>query len=89
MATDYIGINEFRKNLTKYAKQIAAGKGSIVVVRRDIPVMKITTYKQPKTKSVSYTQYVKDLRQALRDSKKGPYYTTDEVRQMLGIPKKK
>lgn len=80
--TRFIGIKEFRKNLSKLSKEARKKKTCFIVMSHSVPMMKVT----PLTaEEASLEQLTKDIAEARAQYKRGEYYTTEELRKSLGL----
>jgi len=72
---NFIGVKEFRKNISKYVKQAQKSDSRFVVTSRNEPLFEIT----PIADSIYKEEFLKGLEKALDDVKKGRVYTHEEI----------
>ena len=81
MVTKFIGIKEFRQNISSYADKARESDSRFVVMNRTRPLFEIT----PFGKDSELDDVVARLAQAERDVKAGRTYTHEEVIAHLGL----
>lgn len=79
MNTKFIGIKEFRQNITAYAKKARAGKTRFVVMSHKKPLFEVI----PFDNDVELDSVYEAIARAKEDVAKGRVYTHDEILKML------
>lgn len=82
MTTKFIGIKEFRKNLSKISKEAQEQNIHFIVMRHAQPVLRITPLSEEEG---ALEQVALDIAEAREEMERGESYSSDEVRKMLGI----
>ncbi len=82
MVTKFIGIREFRQNITNLQAKALKNNWRFVVLNRNQPVFKV----EPLTKKDAILEkIVIDIEEAREDVRKGRVYDAEEVRKELGL----
>ena len=79
MNTKFIGIKEFRQNISDYATQAQKGKGRFIVMKRNKPLFEIKAFSD----DVDLNTFFADIIQAKKDIKNGDVYSHDDVLKIL------
>lgn len=79
MNTKFIGIKEFRKNISSYAQKAKSQKERYIVMNRNTPLFEITSFPD----GTDLTALFGDIKKAENDIKKGDVYSHAEVLAML------
>ncbi len=79
MDTKFIGIKDFRANISEYAKRARKGGARYIVVNRNKPMFEVTPFDDNETLDTLFSDIVK----AENDIKKGHFYTHDEMLKEL------
>jgi predicted transcriptional regulator len=79
MTTKFIGIKEFRQNISKLSKKT---NQRLVVLNRNTPVFEV---KSLRGQDVTLDKLALDIQQGLEDAKAGRVYTQSQVESMLGL----
>lgn len=79
MNTKFIGIKEFRKNISSYARKAQSENERFIVMNRNTPLFEIKSF-SPDT---DLTVLFRDIKAAQSDIKKGDTYSHAEVFKML------
>jgi hypothetical protein len=82
MVTQFIGIKEFRQNLSRLAKESRRKKTSFIVMHHAVPVLRVTPVSE---REAALERLAQDVALAREQWKRGEYYTTAEVEKMLGL----
>ena len=77
MNTKFVGIKEFRQNISKYAK--GAKKTRYVVVRHKKPLFEIKSFDDDE----SIDSLFESIQEARRDVAEGRVYTHEQIMKML------
>lgn len=79
MTTKFIGIKEFRQNISKLSKKTDQ---RLVVLNRNTPVFEV----KPLTgQDITLEKLAFDIQQGLDDAKAGRVYTQDQVESIFGL----
>ena len=81
MNTKFIGIKDFRQNISRYAKQAKRGKTRVVITKHDDPIFEL----KPVAEEEYSDEVVARVLAAEADVAKGNYYTHEEVVEELGL----
>lgn len=82
MTTQFIGIKEFRQNISKLASQARRGTRRFILMRNQEPIFEI----RPISKSdMTLEALSKKLKTAEKDIKEGRYYTQAQIEKMIGL----
>jgi len=81
MNTKFIGIKDFRQNISDYAKRAQKGDYRFVIMNRNKPLFEI----KPFADDVYLDSFVASVLEAEADVAKGNYHTEAEVMKELGI----
>lgn len=84
-STQTISVREFRQNLSLYLRATEMKKVHFVVTRHGRPIVKMSPEKPKKTRKQLDEELLRDLREAQEQADRGELYTTEEVRQHLGL----
>ena len=79
MTTKFIGIKEFRQNMSKLSK----GKNvCYIIMNHSVPVMKVTPVSK---REAALEQLARDIAEARAQHARGEGYTAEEMEKMLGL----
>lgn len=82
MITKFIGIREFRQNLTSLYKKARKNNWSFIVLNRNTPVFRV----EPLSKKDAVLEKLKkDIEEAREDVRQGRVYPAEEVYKRLGL----
>ena len=81
MNTKFIGVKEFRQNISEYAKKARQSKSRFVIMNRSKPLFEI----KPFADDVYLDTFVSDVLAAEADVAAGNFHTQEEVMKELGI----
>lgn len=79
MNTSFVGIKEFRANLTEYAKRARKGDTRYVIVNRNTPLFELTPFAEDET----LDSFVADIVKAERDIATGRFVTHEDILKEL------
>lgn len=79
-AIEYIGIKEFRNNISTYVKKSQKSRKRFVVTSSNRPIFEIKPIQE---ESIYKESFIKEMKEAIADMKKGNFYTPDEVLKLL------
>lgn len=82
MTTKFIGIKEFRQNISKIAQSSKKNKQRFVVLNRNTPIFEVNPLSGT---DVTLESLALGIQQGLDDAKAGRVYTQAEVESILGL----
>lgn len=82
MTTKFIGVKDFRANVSKIAKSSKKNNERIIVLNRNKPIFEVRPLSDEDSTLESLALGVK---QGKADAKAGRVYTQKEVEQILGL----
>jgi hypothetical protein len=82
MTTKFIGMKEFRQNMSQYTIQANKEKIRFIVLRKNVPVLEITPIDE---KEYVYKKLSKELEESEKQIKEGKSYTQEEVMSEFGL----
>jgi antitoxin (DNA-binding transcriptional repressor) of toxin-antitoxin stability system len=81
MNTKFVGIKDFRQNISDYARRARKGDARFVIMNRNKPLFEI----KPFAEDVYLDSFVASVLQAEAGVTKGNFRTEDEVMKELGV----
>lgn len=82
MTTQFIGIKEFRQNISKLASQARRGSKRYILTRNSEPVFDV----RPISKAdATLEALAKRLKAAEKEIREGNYYTQAQIEKMIGL----
>lgn len=82
MTTQFVGLKEFRQNLATYTTKVAERKTRLIILKKNRPLFEVRGLDEHTS---SLEQLARDISQAREDVKQGRLYTTEQVRERLGL----
>lgn len=82
MTTKFLGMKDFRQNMSQYTSQANKKKIKFIILRKNIPVLEITPINE---KEYAYTKLSKELEESEKQIKDGKFYTQEEVMKEFGL----
>jgi hypothetical protein len=82
MITKFVGMKDFRQNMSHYTKQAKNRKIKFIVLKKNVPVLEVNPIDE---KEYAYTKLSKELAESEKQIKKGEYYTQEEVMAEFGL----
>ena len=82
MDTQFIGMREFRQNMTKYSELARKKNLRFIVLKKNSPMLEIRPIIPGE---YNYINLKQELALAEQQIKNGESYTAEQVRQMLGL----
>ena len=82
MTTKFIGIKEFRQNISKIAKSSKKNNQRLIVLNRNTPIFEVNPLSDSDQTLESLAM---GIQQGLADVKAGRVYTQAQVESMLGL----
>ncbi|QQR65352.1 hypothetical protein IPH92_02100 [Candidatus Kaiserbacteria bacterium] len=81
MNTKFIGVKDFRQNISDYAKRAQKSDTRYIVMNRNKPLFEIKAFAEDEY----LDSFVADIAKAEADVARGNYHTHEEVMKVLGI----
>ncbi len=82
MTTKFIGIKEFRQNISRLAKSSKKNNQRLVILNRNTPVFEVNPLNGT---DLTLESLAWGVQQGLADAKAGRVYTQAQVESMLGL----
>ena len=82
MTTKFVGMKDFRQNMSQYTAQANNKKIKFIVLKKNIPVLEINPIDE---KEYAYTKLSKELDESEKQIKQGKSYTQEEVMNEFGL----
>jgi len=82
MTTKFVGMKDFRQNMSQYTAQANSEKIKFIILKKNIPVLEITPIDE---KEYTYTKLSKELDESEAQIKEGKFYTQEEVMGEFGL----
>jgi PHD/YefM family antitoxin component YafN of YafNO toxin-antitoxin module len=82
MTTKFIGMKDFRQNMTKYSELARKKKIRYIVLKKNTPILEVSAISE---KDYSYIRLKKTLEEAETQVERGEFYTADEIKEMFGL----
>lgn len=79
MNTKFVGIKEFRKNISEYAKTAQSEKERVIIMNRNKPLFEIKSFSD----ETDLTELFQDLKTAHDDIKNNNLYSHEEIVKLL------
>lgn len=81
MTTKFIGIKDFRRNLSSYAKTAKIKNIRIIILKKNIPILEIKAIDE---KDFVLEKLTKEIKEARKQVKKGLTHTQEELMKEFG-----
>ncbi len=82
MTTKFVGMKDFRQNMSQYTVQANDKKIKFIVLKKNIPVLEIIPIDE---KEYAYIKLSKELEESEKQIKDGKFYTQEEVMTEFGL----
>jgi len=82
MTTKFVGMKDFRQNMSKYTAQANAKQVRYIILKKNIPVLEINPIDE---KEFTYIKLSKELQESEKQIKEGKFYTQEEVMKEFGL----
>lgn len=82
MTTKFIGIKEFRQNISKIAKNSKKNNQRLIILNRNTPIFEVNPLS---SKDFTLESLAFGIQQGLEDAKAGRVYTQAQVESMFGL----
>jgi hypothetical protein len=79
MNTQFVGLKEFRENMSKYSNK----NTKYIILKRNVPLFEVKVL-DPK-QDIYKEDFLKGLQEGLDDIKNGRVYTQEEVMKEFGL----
>ena len=82
MTTKFVGMKDFRQNMSQYTAQANSKKIKFIVLKKNVPVLEINPIDE---KDYAYSKLSKELEESEKQIKEGKNYTQEEVMMEFGL----
>lgn len=82
MTTKFVGMKDFRQNMSQYTKEAKIKNIRIIVLNKNVPVLEVNPINE---KEYAYLKLSKELEQSEEQIKKGKSYSQEEVMKEFGL----
>ncbi|MBD3330334.1 hypothetical protein GF354_02265 [Candidatus Peregrinibacteria bacterium] len=82
MTTKFVGMKDFRQNMSKYTQQANKKQVRYIILKKNKPVLEINPIDE---KDFAYIKLSKELQESEKQIKEGRFYTQEEVMQEFGL----
>ena len=82
MTTRFVGMKDFRQNLSAYTKKAKKYNICYIVLRKNVPMLKVQGVDE---KEIARARLAEEIHEAREQVKRGEVYTLEEVRKSLGL----
>ncbi|MBI2638309.1 hypothetical protein HYW83_01825 [Candidatus Peregrinibacteria bacterium] len=82
MITKFVGMKEFRANISAYTEQAKTMDIHFVVLRKNVPVLEIKPIDE---KRFVLQKFAKEIKKARTEIKKGKTFTQNEIMKEFGL----
>lgn len=82
MATKFVGMKDFRQNLSQYTKEANKSNIKFIVLKKNVPVLEINPIDE---KKYVYTKLTNELNESRRQIKNGESYTQEEIMKQFDL----
>ena len=82
MITKFVGMKDFRQNMSNYTAQANSKKIRFIVLKKNVPVLEINPIDE---KDYAYSKLSKELEESEKQIEEGKIYTQEEVMMEFGL----
>lgn len=82
MTTKFVGMKDFRQNMSKYSKEAKTNNIRFVVLRKNVPILEINPIDE---KDFAYLRLSEDIKKAEQQIEEGKFYSQEEVMKEFGL----
>jgi len=82
MTTKFVGMKDFRQNMSKYTKESNQKGIKLIVLKKNVPVLEINPINE---KEYAYIKLSKELEESEKQIKDGKFYTQEEAMKEFGL----
>lgn len=82
MTTKFIGMKDFRTNISSYTKQAKKMNIQFIVLKKNIPVLEVKPIDE---KTFALEKLAKEITKARLEIKQGKTYTQEEIMKEFGL----
>lgn len=82
MTTKFIGMKDFRANISSYTKQAKKMKIQFIILKKNIPVLEVKPIDE---KTFALEKLAKEIAKARLEVKQGKTYTQNEIMKEFGL----
>jgi len=76
MTTKFVGIKEFRQNISQFAVKAKKENIKFIVLKKNVPILEISPIDE---KNYTYIKLSEELRESEKQIEAGEFYTQEEV----------
>ena len=80
--TKFVGLKELRQNMAKLTKEASKKQHRLIILKKNVPLFELRPLAAEDLKLV---EFERDIEAARLSVKKGKTYSTEQVREMLGL----
>ena len=82
MTTKFIGLKEFRQNISTYARTAKKAKYRIIILKKNIPVFEVKPIDE---KEFAMKKLAEEIKEAREQVKRGEVYSQEEIMKEFGL----
>ena len=82
MTTRFVGMKEFRKNLSTYAKNAKKYNIRYIVFRKNVPLLEVHIVDE---KEIAQARLAEEIHEAREQVEMGEVYTQEEIMKEFGL----
>jgi hypothetical protein len=82
MTTKFIGMKDFRQNMSQYTAQANKQQIKFIVLKKNVPVLEISPIDE---KEYAFIRLSKELEESEKQIKEGKSYSQEEVMKEFGL----
>lgn len=82
MTTHFVGVKEFRQNLSKLSERARKKNERFIILRNNEPILEVRPLSK---KDAALETLIRDIEEAEEDVKAGRVYTLEDVQDALGL----
>lgn len=82
MTTQFVGLKEFRDNISGYTKKAKKMKIRFIILKKNVPVLEVKPIDE---KEITLEKLAAEISEAREQIKAGKVYTQEEIMEELGL----
>lgn len=82
MNTKFVGMKDFRQNMSQYTKEAKIKNIRIIVLNKNVPVLEVNPINE---KEYAYLKLSEELNRSEKQIKQGKSYSQEEVMKEFGL----
>lgn len=82
MTTKFIGVKDFRQNISAYTAQANRKKIRFIILKKNVPVLEVSPINE---KEYAYVKFSKELDTSEKQIRDGKCYTQEEMMKEFGL----